>query len=55
MLHITYLNVFVFPFKRNMLTKFVCMSVHSSVSESKENLLFVDMMEYLIVKSRSDI
>ena len=48
MLHITYL------FKRNLLTKFVC-QYHSGASESNENLLFVDMMEFLIVKSTFDI
>ena len=51
--YITYLNVFVFPFKRNLLTRFVY-QYHPGVSESKENLLFVDLMEFLIVKSRFD-
>ena len=54
MLHITYLNIFVFPFKGNLFTKFVY-QYHSGVSESKENLLLVDMVEFLIVKSRFDI
>ena len=54
MLHITYLNVFVFPFKRNLLTKFVY-QYHSGVSESKENLSFVYIMEFLIVKSKFDV
>ena len=48
MLHITYI------FKRNLLKKFVS-QYHSGVSERKENLLFVDMMEFLIVKSTFDI
>ena len=54
MLHITlYLNVFLFPLKKKFWTKFVY-QYHSGVSTSKDSL-FVDMMKFLIVKSRFDI